>query len=433
VSRIACIGLLAILGIAPQISATDRTPVYFFKSAGCPHCAQAEPVLRAIAAAYNLDLHELEVTQNRDFARQYLAMAERFGFKARSVPAVFIGKRYWVGYTPEIGEEIRSFAAACNRTPCGDAATLSITGSTQADPRQTDKTATAMKPSAEFLDVPLLGRVSLAQGSLWTNTTLIAFVDGFNPCSLWVLTMLMALVIHTGSRGKVFLIGFVFLTVTSLVYVGFIAGLFSLVQLIGFVSYVRIAMAALTLVMGIINIKDYFFLGKGISLTIAPEKKPGILARMRNVVLSAGSVWPMVTATVVLAAGVSFTEFSCTAGFPVLWVNLIASQNVSSLEFGLLLALYMLIYQLDELVIFLTVVFTLRIGRFQEKQGRLLKLFGGVLMLTLAAVLLAKPALLENIGASVAIFTIAFAVAGLVLLAGYIHRQVSSRRGKDQP
>src|SRR5690606_26919507 len=75
-----------------------------------------------------------------------------------------------------------------------------------------------------YLDLPLIGRVDLDLQSIAIGTALIAFVDGFNPCSMWVLSMLLALTLHTGSRRKVLLIGLVFLTVTAVIYALFIAG-----------------------------------------------------------------------------------------------------------------------------------------------------------------------------------------------------------------
>ena len=51
-----------------------------------------------------------------------------------------------------------------------------------------------------------------------------ALVDGVNPCSLWVLTMLLALVLHSGSRRRVMAVGGTFLLVTSLMYGLYIVG-----------------------------------------------------------------------------------------------------------------------------------------------------------------------------------------------------------------
>ena len=71
--------------------------------------------------------------------------------------------------------------------------------------------------------MPLLGTLNLANESQIVSTVLIAFVDGVNPCSIWVLSVLLALTLRTGSRKKVFLIGLVFITVTASIYALFIA------------------------------------------------------------------------------------------------------------------------------------------------------------------------------------------------------------------
>ena len=428
-----------VLGFS-TLAAAEATPqtkviIHFFWAEGCPHCADERAFLDSLVAQSNhAELRTYELLHNRDNARLLLDFAQRFGYKARSAPATFVGSRYWVGFTPEIGGEIAEHVRNCVSSNCPDSASYTLprkpakATNVSAQKRETVVAAEAQPSETPvYLEVPVFGRLILAKSALWTNTALIAFADGFNPCSLWVLTMLLALIIHTGSRGKIFLIGFVFLTVSSLVYVAFIAGIFSIMQLVGLVTWVRTAMAILTLGMGLINIKDYFWFGRGVSLTIAAEKKPGILAHMRDILAASGSVWPMLLATVFLAGGVSLAEFSCTAGFPVLWVNLLSAQNVSPTDFALLLAFYMLIYQLDEMIIFVTVVLTLRIGRFQEKEGRILKLFGGTLMCTLAGVLLLRPKMLETLSASLLVFALAIAAAAIILA---IHSYWSARARK---
>jgi hypothetical protein len=138
------------------------------------------------------------------------------------------------------------------------------------------------------------------------------------------------------------------------------------------------------------------------------------------------SFWGLTGATIVLAAGVSLVEFSCTAGFPVLWTNLLNAQKVTVGVFVLLLLVYMLIYQLDELAIFFGAVATLKASRLQESQGRILKLIGGMLMLTLAIVMIVNPELMNNLSNSLLIFGAAFGAAGLVLL---LHRSILPKFG----
>jgi cytochrome c biogenesis protein CcdA len=188
-----------------------------------------------------------------------------------------------------------------------------------------------------------------------------------------------------------------------------------------FVGWVQLIVALVALAFALINIKDYFWYKEGVSLTIKDEKKPGIYKGIRRVVRAEDSIWTMVGATIILAGGASLGEFSCPAGFPVLWTNLLNSQNVTGAAFLGLLLVYMFIYQIDELGIFLVSVFTLRKTRLEEKHGRLLKLLGGSLMLALALVMLIDPTIMNEVGSSLWVFAAAIGFAAFVLL---VHRVI---------
>jgi len=138
------------------------------------------------------------------------------------------------------------------------------------------------------------------------------------------------------------------------------------------------------------------------------------------------SFWALVGGTIILAAGVSLVEFSCTAGFPVLWTNLLTSQQVNTPTFIGLLLLYMIIYNIIALGIFLAAVFTLKSGRIEEKHGRILKLIGGILMVTLAVVMVVDPSLMSDLNSSLLIFVIAFGVTLMILL---LHRVILPKLG----
>ena len=156
-------------------------------------------------------------------------------------------------------------------------------------------------------------------------------------------------------------------------------------------------------------------------MTIADDKKPGIYKKMRKVVASSDNFWAMIGATIVLALGVSLVEFSCTAGLPVLWTGILTAHDVTVGTFIVLLLVYMVIYQLDEMIIFVPAVLTLRSSKFEEKQGRLLKLVGGVLMLSLAIVLLVDPGWMHEFVNVLILFGISLGATALIVL---LHRVI---------
>ena len=400
-----------------RVPASEVVNIYFFRGEGCSHCAAEEPFLQhLIDDVYHekIYIHEYEIWYDEDNAAMAEHFAEGYGQTPNGVPMTFIGTHFMTGFSEDREQEIidaieeELASGPVNPKDIADGI-LTIDQVSENRQKKTEELSTT-------ITVPLFGKVDLKNKSLLVNTIIIGLVDGVNPCSLWVLTMLLAMVIHTDSRKKTLIIGFVYLFVTAAIYALFILGVFSLLSYVRFMKWIQIAVACVTLILGIINLKDYFFFKQGVSLTIDDEKKPGLYKKMRNVLKNTDNVWAMIGATIVLSAGVSLVEFSCTAAFPVIWSNILSAHGIGKLEFALHLLLYMLLYQLDELIIFLAVVVTMKSKRMEEKHGQVLKLFSGCLMVVLSAVMIIEPALMNELSSTLIIFGAAIAVTLLILL-----------------
>jgi ACR3 family arsenite efflux pump ArsB len=99
----------------------------------------------------------------------------------------------------------------------------------------------------------------------------------------------------------------------------------------------------------------------------------------------------------------------------LLWTNLLAERDVPPSGAVVLFLLYLLIFLIDELVIFGAAVLTMRATKMQEHHGQALQLIGGTLMLTLAVAMVVAPVSLESVGGTAAVFGIAAAVTVTVL------------------
>jgi thiol-disulfide isomerase/thioredoxin len=440
-------GLAISKGVHAQTETTIHpVTIYLFWGDGCPHCAKAKPYLETLPTKFpGVSLESYEVYYDPYNNTVFQQALQILALDTSSVPTIIIGPYYMQGYSEEANVPIEETLQRCLNDGCPDIVhDLVVTG--EANPSnvipstiisQTDLPAEDTEVGVDdcgeiggsgsnFIELPILGYVDLSSLSLGVSTALIAVVDGFNPCSLWALSMLLAITIHTGSRKKVFIIGMVFITVTALIYALFIAGLFSVLKLTGLITWMRVVVFIIAAVLGAINIKDYFWFKAGVSLTIDDSKRKGILQRMRKLLDGSQSLGSLIGATILLAGGVSLVEFSCTAGLPVLWTNLLNAQGVTTATFILLLLLYLVIYQADELIIFFAAVSSLKASRLEEKHGRILKLAGGILMLTLAVVMLLKPAWMNGLGSSLIVFGVALGIFLLVLL---IHRVILPRLG----
>lgn len=413
--------LAAVPGATPLSAqsepAAGPVTMYIFKSATCPHCQAQRGFTDALAAEHaRVEVRYFEIMQTREHHDLLRLMAESRDVKPASVPMVFLGDKVWVGDSPQIRDEIRQQIKVCLSAGCPDARVLA---------EQRAEAAVSKVPLGKAeIDLPLIGKIDLSYQPLLFSTALIAFVDGFNPCSLWLLTLLIALVIHSGSRQRIAVVGLSFLFVTALVYGLFITGVFSVLAYASFLPWMYWTVAIFALVFGLVNIKDYFWFKRGISFTIDDKHKPGIFKKFRALMTDGKSMFALAGATGVMAAGIALIELPCTAGFPVIWSGLVSAHDVSAPGFAMLLGIYLVIYLLDELVVFGIAVIKLRIDRFEERHARVLKLAGGVIMVFLAAVLVTEPEIMSNAGQAIAVFALAFALTALIV---FIDRQIVSR------
>lgn len=385
------------------VEPVDDEPVrlVLFHGEGCPHCDRAQDFLEGLQERWpELLIEQYEVWNdagNRDYFRQ---VTGELGTEPRGVPTIVIADRLWVGYTDAVGVEIEAVVAAL------------LAG--QAAP----------ETSGAVVEVPFVGDVDVGDRSLVLATVIIGFVDGVNPCSLWVLSMLLALVLHSGSRARVMLVGSIFLTITAALYGLYMVGAYSVLDYASDLGWIRAAVAVIAGGFGVLHLKEYVT-HRGPSVTIPDSRKPGLYQRMRGLARADRSLPAVIGGTAVLAVGVSLVETPCTAGLPLLWTDMLAARDVSAAGAVLLFAIYLSVFLLDELAIFGAAVVTLRAAKLQERHGRALQLVSGTLMLALALTMLFRPDLLESLSGTVFVFGGAAVVAAVVLVTERFRRHPS--------
>ncbi|MCF7794968.1 glutaredoxin family protein [Patescibacteria group bacterium] len=393
--------------------------LHFFYKPDCSQCQHVNVFLEELENEDKVEIEKYNIREEDD-KKLYDSFKSRYGLISSAYPVVFIGDNYLMG-DKSIINNLESEIDRCQKHDCP--CPLAIVNSNTASVPQSDE-ITAEDP--EVLDLPLVGEMDFSSMPIYVTTGIIAFVDGFNPCSLWLITFLIGIVIYSRSRKKIIIVGGTFLLVTGGVYALFMAGLLNVFSYVGYLAWIQIVVAIVAAIFALVNIKDYFWYKKGISFTISDKYKPKIFKNMRGIMKGDKSLWQMVVGTAILALGVVLVELPCTAGFPVVWTNILAQGGIEGGLFYSLLALYMLIYLLDEVVVLLIAAWTMRASRFEEKHGRMLKLIGGMVMLSLAIVMIVNPDLMHNISGSVIVFAGAIALSFLIM---YFHRYLLPKFG----
>jgi hypothetical protein len=369
---------------------------YFFWSLTCPHCAEAHPHITALPDERPwLQVDERELSRNAENARQFEAVIQQSGAGEQAgVPAfLFCGELHFGWDSPAgMGMLLKERLDACHaRLQAGEP----LVATRQA--------------RSERIAIPFLGSVDASTLSLPALTLILAGLDAFNPCAFFVLLFLLSMMAHQKSRRRMLLIGGVFVTISGLMYFAFMAAWLNVFQLFGHLGWVTLAAGALAVFVGVVNVKDFFWFEKGLSLSIPESKKPDLFRRARAI-LNAENLPAMLAATIFLAIAANFYELLCTAGFPMVYTRLLTLAELSAGGRYAWLAIYNLIYVLPLAAIVVVFARTLGARKLTEREGRLLKLMSGLMMLGLGTLLLFAPERISQVGIAFGLMALAVAI-----------------------
>lgn len=384
---------------------------YFYWSNKCPHCAAALPFVDNLTVLHpDLSLQSYQLVGESDNVARYQVMASALGEEARSVPAFFLCNTMLTGFDPQVTpHQLESLFTRCKRHLTTHANLAGFRG---------------MQSQPIVLHLPFFGAIDAGVSSLPVITVLIAGVDAFNPCAFFVLLFLLSLMLHTGSRQRMLLVGGVFVFFSGLLYFLFMSAWLNLFRVIGQLDAITIAAAVVALSIGLINIKDFFWFKRGVSLTISEQDKPKLFQRMRNL-LQARSLSTMLLAAGGLALFANLYEFLCTAGFPMVYTRILTLSHLSNARYYAYLLLYNLVYVIPLLLIVIVFVISMGARKLQEGEGRLLKLLSGTMMLALGLMLLLAPDLLQNLSVTLLLLLLAIVVSFIINTAyGLIRKRL---------
>jgi cytochrome c biogenesis protein CcdA len=249
-----------------------------------------------------------------------------------------------------------------------------------------------------FVDTLEVGAVTtLGEGlPLIVTTVLIAFVDGFNPCNIFVLGMLLLILLQEGQgRKKLLTIGLTFVAVVYVIYFFFMSAWLNIIQLLGVIRPMRIAIAVIAIVAGIINLKERFAFRKGVTLMINDK----YLGKLREKIQRLGKkaktakTSALMASAALLAIFASLIELPCTAGFPLIYTGILSAQT-SGVSYYAYLALYNLVYVIPLIVIVSLFSFGLSKHAIKKETMGTIKYIAGLIMILLGILLLTNPALL---------------------------------------
>lgn len=380
--------------VYPLNNALADTPkeanIYFFWGKGCPHCAKEKPFLKKLQDRYpNVNIFDFEIYKSKENRDLLVQLAKKLNADATGVPFTVVGERYFVGWLNEetTGAAIEKAVQCVFENVCQD-----IAKSVIEDKNGREKMEREFK-LPEKLELPLFGEISTKNISLPVLTVIIGALDGFNPCAMWTLIFLISLLLGMQDRLRMWLLGGAFIVASAAVYFMFLAAWLNLLLFLGFVFWVRVMIGLVAVGGGGYYLKEYFTSKDGACKVAGGEKRRRVFEKIRALTHES-SFWLALGGIIILAFAVNLVELICSAGLPAVYTQILTLSNLAKWQYYLYISLYILIFMLDDLIVFFAAMITLQMTGLSAKYSRASHLIGGALMAVIGLLLIFKPELL---------------------------------------
>ena len=375
--------------------------IYLFYSDSCPHCASERELFDEIREDYdNVAIYEYEVTKNDNNLDLMLKVAELFDTKVTGVPFTVIADKVYKGFNHDSSKSkilgtIDYYSSHGYKDVVGEHIgdiELPSYDIIEYDNNKDDVSFDEYINNYGNHVVSFLGfKIETKNLALPLVSILIGLVDGFNPCAMWVLLFLISMLIGMKDKKRMWVLGVTFLLTSALIYLFFMIAWLNVATFLTSVSWIRISLGLVALCGGCINLYGYFKNRKTEGCTVVNDKKRNrIFDRIRNFTQER-NFFLAIIGVMALAVSVNIVELACSAGLPVMFIEILSINNLSIIEEILYIGLYMLFFLIDDLVVFFIAMRTMQLTGFSTKYGKLSKIIGGILLLLIGLLLIFKP------------------------------------------
>jgi len=341
-----------------NVSAQKIPILEFFYSDTCPHCHDEIAWFPKLEKEFpDLEIRKYEITTNPSNAAYLEKRLAEVGMEFPGVPINLIENESIIGFNNAeiIGKQI---IETLGKHFYGEITT----------------------PSSEFIKkIPFLGEVDFSTWRWPTIAAALGFVDGFNPCAMWVLIALLAILINMEDRSKMILVGSVFIFASFVIYGVALVAWLKVFEFIKFIEPIRWILGVLALIASFYSIRAALKNPSGACQVTSSDGKKSIMERM-NKFLHEPRFWIALSGMVALAFSVNLIELVCSAGIPAIFTGLLSISDVSSFEKWLAILIYLVFYMLDDVVVFALAVWSMQLKILSGRGHFYLQLFGGILI-----------------------------------------------------
>ncbi len=401
------------LALPARAQTPVTTDIYFFYGQGCPHCENEMIFLEKIKQQYGdaLNVHYYEIWNNRDNAKLLQQVVAIHPMSLASVPITIIGDQHIIGFRDEqsTGQDITNLIKKCQAGQLAVCPAKNILDDHPSDaPPIVDSTTPvacsidnaetcrtnidSVTTSSDTIHLPFFGDRNIYSFSLPLLSVVIGLLDGFNPCAMWVLVFLISLLLGIDSTKRRWLIGGAFIIASGAVYFVFMAAWLNAIIFLSYLWYIRAAIGLFAVGFGLYNLRDYWKNRREpiVCEVTNNEVRQKKFARLRAIV-SQQNIFLALGGVAALAFAVNLVELACSAGFPAIFTSVLAYSGLPTWQHYAYIALYILFFMIDDLIVFIIAMITLQMTSLGDKYARYSNLVGGLVIFILGLILLLRP------------------------------------------
>ncbi|KKQ28188.1 MAG: hypothetical protein US42_C0001G0039 [Candidatus Magasanikbacteria bacterium GW2011_GWC2_37_14] len=365
--------------LAQTTNSVNKVEYTLFHLETCTHCqAEIKFLNEKVFPLYGqyLDFHLYEVSGEKN-AKLFEEYGNKYFTAVGSVPVAFIDGTPVSGYGTDktTGKEIIQIIEQKLQT------------------KGLIQTKTTETINTNKINIPILGEINPKTFSLPLLTVIIGLLDGFNPCAMWALLFLITLLLGMENRKRMWLLGSLFIVASGAVYFVFMAAWLQLLLFLGMIATIRIVIGLVAIGAGGINLREWWLNRKAEALAckvsdLKDTKKT--FEKIKAIVYRKSLLWSIV-GILLLGFSVNLVELACSAGFPAVYTQVLALSGLPMWQKYLYMVGYIVFYMLDDMIVFVIAMVTLKSKVVGGKYGKYSALIGGILMLLLGLLLIFKP------------------------------------------
>ena len=348
-----------------DIKNDDKVNIYLFYSKICPHCQKEEKYFETLKEKYQdkINIYTYEVTENKTNNEIMKSLKKELKENSQGVPFTIIGSKTFLGYDESFNERIENTI----------------------DSYLNENTTTD-----NIYTIPILGKVEAKNASIILIAIILGFIDGFNPCAMWILLLLINMCISIKDKKKMLIVCLTFIITSGIIYFLSMLGIGFILDLTT-IAYIRNIIAILAIVLGIYNLYTYIKTRKETGChVVKKEKRKTIITKINNILNNKNTLL-MFGGTIILATSVNLIEMACSLGFPTIFLEILSINNIHSFLKVTYLLIYILFYLIDDIVVLFLSIKAFETKGISTKYNKYVHLIGGIIMVLMGILLIFKP------------------------------------------